>query len=60
MKERISKCCNAPVMVQGKGDFNDNDEVCTCYYQCLHCLKSCETILVNKEKFISKILDKLK
>lgn len=40
IKEK-SKCCNADVFVSGIGDFNDNDEISTCYYVCKKCKKAC-------------------
>jgi len=43
MKERISKCCNAPVIVVGK---------ITKHYECLFCHKPCDVKIVktNKQK----------
>lgn len=52
-KEPKSKCCNAPVTVEGMGDFHDKDEVCTCYHVCSKCEKPCDiktTLQVGQPK----------
>lgn len=42
MKKELSKCCSAPVTTSGKGDFHDQDEVCTMYNSCEACKQPCD------------------
>ena len=49
-KEIVSICCNAPVTIQGKGDFDDDDEVGTFYNECLLCHKPCDIRKIKKDE----------
>lgn len=44
MKKDLSKCCKAPVKVEGVPDFGDGskDDISTCYNSCTVCKKACD------------------
>lgn len=37
-----SKCCDADVIIGGRGDFSDEDRVETHYFVCTKCRKACD------------------
>lgn len=39
---KLSKCHNAPVTIEGVGDFIDGDKVVTMHYQCTECGEACD------------------
>ena len=49
-----SKCCGAKVKVCGTGDFNDNDRIVTCHYECLKCGEICDVIYVERKTWSRK------
>jgi len=40
----ISKCCNAPVRIEGMPDFVGSNHIYTMYYVCTKCEKPCDVI----------------
>ena len=51
-----SKCCNAPVSIEGIGDFREQDEVCTQHYSCTKCGKPCDLIIKKRIKMTEGVM----
>jgi hypothetical protein len=46
-----SKCCFAPVVIGGVGDFRKGDNIVTMYYMCTKCEMACDIIIATRKEW---------